>query len=474
MKNYKVTLNNTPLTVYDCDVSAIPFNSVWPGHQRPKNQTEKAYFVTMDIDQASELAITVTEDFQDYEIRPLAYDMPRERKGNTVTVTVDKPMQFTFEADGYHNVLHVFVNAKSEKPAGDNVIYYGKGEHHVGLIWLKSHQTLYLEEGAVVHGAIYGKDVEDIRIMGRGILDSSRYRRHNDMPEDGREIYDALREKIQDEAYYDTISAGGIYSSIVLYNCKDVLMEGITVKDTMSWGIIVRNHCKNVTIDNLKIVGQWRYNSDGIDICASQHVVVKNCFIRAFDDCFVARSAYLNGETEAVDDVLVENCVMWCDWGKSLEVWCGHRPCVIRNVTFRNNYLIRLSNLAISITSWYGSENTLIENIRYENIFVDADKCYRNLEIESKDHSEYSYSCDFVPSMLVIGATMIGRLSGHQTYEPVDDTSMFHLLYRNISFENVRYNGKPLDAIVEKQGSVLDIQNVTAKDCDFEIREISK
>lgn len=28
--------------------------------------------------------------------------------------------------------------------------------------------------------------------------------------------------------------------------------------------------------------GLWRYNSDGIDIGASQDVVIKNCFIRAF------------------------------------------------------------------------------------------------------------------------------------------------------------------------------------------------
>ena len=109
-------------------------------------------------------------------------------------------------------------------------------------------------------------------------------------------------------------------------------IEGITLKDSMFWSLIVRNHCENIVIDNIKIIGQWRYNSDGIDICSSKNVTVKNSFVRSFDDCFVARAPYLKDETEDVENITVENCVMWCDWGKSLEIWCGNKPCAIRNI----------------------------------------------------------------------------------------------------------------------------------------------
>lgn len=34
---------------------------------------------------------------------------------------------------------------------------------------------------------------------------------------------------------------------------------------------------------NVKLVGLWRYNADGIDICNSQDVVIRNSFVRAFD-----------------------------------------------------------------------------------------------------------------------------------------------------------------------------------------------
>ena len=85
-------------------------------------------------------------------------------------------------------------------------------------------------------------------------------------------------------------------SALVAYDCENLTIDGIIIRDAMLWTVIVRNHCRKVLIDNIKIIGQWRYNSDGIDICASEDVVVRNSFIRAFDDCFIARGAYLEGE----------------------------------------------------------------------------------------------------------------------------------------------------------------------------------
>ena len=64
-----------------------------------------------------------------------------------------------------------------------------------GLIELKSGQTLYVDEGAVVYGMIYAQDARDIKIMGRGILSMAPYRRSNDFGEDGREVYDEMKAK---------------------------------------------------------------------------------------------------------------------------------------------------------------------------------------------------------------------------------------------------------------------------------------
>ena len=42
--DYVVRVNDEPVPVYSCRVSAVPFNQVWPGYQRPLDQTELAGF----------------------------------------------------------------------------------------------------------------------------------------------------------------------------------------------------------------------------------------------------------------------------------------------------------------------------------------------------------------------------------------------------------------------------------------------
>ena len=466
MKTYTVKLNGQELEVYQTNVSAMPFNQVFKGKQRSKTQTERAYFVTADIEEEATLEIIVNEDFKKYEIRPLSFDLFDTRNGNSVTMKIKKTMQFTFEADGFHNALHIFINPPSQKPVGD-IIYYGKGEHTAGLIWLESGQTLYLEEGARVHGVVYAKDAHDIKIMGRGIIDSSHYRRGDDFGEDGREVYDDL---IRHGMSKEPRESGYICSNLIVYNCKNVYIEGITLEDSMFWSLIVRNHCENVVIDNIKIIGQWRYNSDGIDICSSKNVDIKNSFIRSFDDCFVARGPYLSEERENVENIKVKNCVMWCDWGKSLEIWCGDKPCAIRNITFEDIYLIRLSATGINITTWYGSELSMVENIVYKNIFIDNDSLENRMGLcmESEEQTEYVNNKNQAV-MVHIAPEKLGKSTGNQGIEKFDGTEEIFNCYRNIIFENVHCTEDNPIVNIGKDNENTRIYGIVTENCDFEI-----
>ncbi len=467
MFTYSVSINGKELCVQEVRVSAYPFNKVWDGVQRSKSQTEIAYFVTADIDSPSRLHICINEDFKDYDIRPHAANLEHYRNGKVIDVNIEKPCQFTVEPDGTHFALHVFINPISKAPCGDNVIYYGPGEHEAGLIWLESNSKLYIDEGAVVHGVIYAKDSCNIEISGRGILDSSKYSRGNDMNGDRTVIEQLISKGLTD----DFSETEYVCSNLVLHNCKNVTVEGITLRDSMFWSLITRNGCENITIDNIKIIGQWRYNSDGIDICASKNVTVKNSFIRSFDDCFVARGAYLPGETEDVENIKIENCVLWCDWGKSFEIWCGNRPTTIRNIVHKNNYLIHLNAVAISVTTWYGSNKTVIEDVIYEDIFIDEEKSYPNLQIESPKHPQYIFGEEHVPTLVRICAEKIGRNLGNQQFEPAKITDDFNLLFQNISFKNVRCSDTKLPVMIEEQKGLLEIKNITSEDCSFEIKK---
>ena len=54
-------VNGKPVDVYQCRVSKFPFNQVWPGYQRPIEQTELAGFAYWETDGASEIEISAEE-----------------------------------------------------------------------------------------------------------------------------------------------------------------------------------------------------------------------------------------------------------------------------------------------------------------------------------------------------------------------------------------------------------------------------
>lgn len=467
MKNYKVKVNENLIETQKATVSAFPLNRVWTGVQRVKEQTEEAYFVSFDLLEKSEIEIEVSEDFSGFEIRPRSFDLNARREGRKIFLTVDRPMNFTVEIDGTNNALHVFANPKKVIPQGD-VIYYGKGEHKADLIWLKSNQTLYIDEGAVVYGVVYAKDAENVKIMGRGVLDSSPYRRGNDDNAGGREVIDALLDKgfVPVDMKY--------HGNLVLNHCKNCLVEGIILRDAPMWSTIIRNDSENITVDNIKVIGQWRYNSDGINICTSKNVTVKNCFIRSFDDCIITRGAYLEGEEGNVEDVVVENCVLWCDWGKSIETWCGHKPTEIKNIVFRNNYLIHLNAVALNITVWFGSNRSIVNNITYENIFIDLDKDYYFNQYDKSGNDEFKKKLGENPIIVSVSVEKIGKMTGlgTQMCENTDDYSDFNIYFGNILYKNVKFIGEKRDMpiVVKKHSEIHTIENIKSENCDFEIK----
>lgn len=74
-----------------------------------------------------------------------------------------------------------------------------------------------------------------------------------------------------------------------LYSCENVLIEGVTVRDSPMWNI----HpvlCRNVTIRSVIVDSPHGPNNDGIDPESCTDVVIENCRISTGDDCIALKA----------------------------------------------------------------------------------------------------------------------------------------------------------------------------------------
>jgi polygalacturonase len=67
---------------------------------------------------------------------------------------------------------------------------------------------------------------------------------------------------------------------IHLEDSSDIKIGGVIVRDSESYGISAFG-CHKLAISRVKRVGFWRYNSDGIDLCNTHEVTIRNSFIRS-------------------------------------------------------------------------------------------------------------------------------------------------------------------------------------------------
>ena len=145
-KDFSMSVNDQPVFVYQSRVSKYPINQVWPGYQRPVNQTELASFAYFDFSGKINVKIVSQAPIQTLDIRPKLFGIKPVIKGNTVSFTLSKPQHIIVEVNGYHRALHVFTNAveKSEIMKDDpKVHYFGPGIHEAGRIRVKDGETVF-------------------------------------------------------------------------------------------------------------------------------------------------------------------------------------------------------------------------------------------------------------------------------------------------------------------------------------------
>jgi polygalacturonase len=208
---------------------------------------------------------------------------------------------------------------------------------------------------------------------------------------------------------------------ICLKQVVNATVSGIILRDPHLY-TVVPNWCDSVTIDNIKLIGLWRYNTDGIHPENSCNMTIKNCFVRAFDDAIVfsgSGTAY-QANYRKMENIVVDNCVIWNDWGRALEIGAGTVDDTIRNITFKNCYIPHFTAVAMDIQN---CDRACVTDIHYQNISIE-EPISDSLRVGTTPLVQKAWGKIIV----------LGIYGAFYSYDTVRGT------INNISFENIRYD----------------------------------
>lgn len=444
---YKVTADGIDVPVYDIRVGpedARRRNLAMDDKANSGDYYDIAGMAYFDLKKGPvTVTVTVEEDIKEAKILPTSYGITPEINGKTLSFTVDKPQNLTVDINGdYVRSLHIFVNPE-EKDAPDpkdpNVVYFGPGIWNVSAMEIEDGMTVYVAGGAIVRGYVgpheeftisgysgqknyknwymFGLKGNNITFRGRGIIDAT------DLPTHARR----------------TVLVGG----------NDIKMEGVIIRNSSEWTVQVDN-ANRVTIDNIKLLGH-RANSDGIDICASNDVLVENCFIRTLDDLIVVKTLK-NSQGEA-SRIVARKCVLWNEVAHALSVGAEITQ-KVEDVLFEDCDIIHDHCREWSLRV-YQTDSGLVKNVRFENIRIEQAVKFASLWINEAfwtSDAKRGHIQDVVfknitvnsPDPLVKGMEFLGYDKEHAI--------------TNVLVDNVVVNGKPvtMDDIV-KNDYVYDV-----------------
>jgi polygalacturonase len=95
------------------------------------------------------------------------------------------------------------------------------------------------------------------------------------------------------------------------YKCKNVLIDGVTFKDSPMW-FINPVFCENVSVENVTVEGLGP-NNDGCNPESSKNVLIKNCYFNTGDDCIAIKSGRNNDGRRInipSENIIIQNCTM--------------------------------------------------------------------------------------------------------------------------------------------------------------------
>jgi len=388
------------------------------------DKVQEASMVQFDMKGSVEVMVKKNNGtIREVDIRPLNNEVKYTQIRDAIFFTLERPQYLSVESNGdrLHN-LHLFANPMETETYTESrkgVMYFGPGVHKPkdlpnNQIRIPSNTIVYLAPGAVVKAKLLVDKAENVRIIGRGILDH---------PMRGIEVTDS----------------------------KNVLIEGVTVVNPDHYTVF-GGGTNGLTIRNLKAFSCKGW-SDGIDLMCCRDVLIDNVFLRNSDDCIAIYNHRWNWRGGS-SNIIVQNSVLWADVAHPINMG-GHGDSdsltgeVLEDVTVRNVDILEHDE---DDSLYQGSMNidcgdkNIVRNVLFEDIRVESIQDGRLFCLKVLYNPKYNKA----PGNLIEGITF-----RNITYDGVGENPSIikgideNHSVRNVTFENVVINGKRMKNVDE-------------------------
>ncbi len=378
-----------------------------------------------------------------------------------------------------YGVIQRAVDACSE--SGGGTVVMSQGEWVSGPIHLKSNIHLKFEEGVVIRFSanfndylpvvftrwegmecynysplIYARDCENIAITGEGTLIGNgeawwHWKKLQQNAANQLCYAESLGIPVQDRIFGSEEDALRP-SFIQPINCKNVIIEGLSIKDGPQW-TLHPVYCENVIIRKVDIISRGP-NTDGLNPDSCKNVLIEDCSFETGDDCIAINSG-MNEDgwrvNKPCENIVIRNCRMKEGHG-GLVIGSGMSGGV-RNV-YAHDCNISGGDQGIRLKSMRGRggfvENVWFENIEINNVRKEAvqiNMYYGYSTVVPKTNTPPDFNNINVMDITGKGAKMAVEIKGLPE----------HLL-KSISLENIHLSAD--SAIVCSDVEMIDIQGI--------------
>ena len=317
---YSVKVNGKEVTAF---VVPAPENRIVPEERQPYScatfvaDGEVTVEVTSPVhamDRAQVLPASKGVKFVTANVKGVTFNM---KPGETLVL----------EPCGRHHALVLSANAPvkdAPKAGGKGVVCFGPGYQRVGVVEVGSDTTVYFAPGAWVEGGlkICGTNVT---VCGNGVLSAAHL----------------------------SWTKG---PNLICASGKNIVIRDVSLFSPCNWTLVL-NRAENATVEQVKILGGRVINDDGIDICRSRDVTIRNCFVRCQDDCIAPKWW--------CENLVVTNCTLWTDIANAVRVGyeCSspeESPVGFRNLKFLDLDILHLTLTKHASPSFYWCDCALV------------------------------------------------------------------------------------------------------------------